>query len=70
MTTELNYGLINSKSSYAGRALKEQSKDVEALLGKLPHSNGTISLEGMRPSAKLRRASTERLNQPFVRLIK
>jgi len=47
------WGLVQSKSSYAGRALKEHSKDIEALLAKLPHAGQAVPLESMRPSAKL-----------------
>lgn len=47
------WGLVQSKSSYAGRAMKEHAAEIEALLSKLPHASQAVPLESMRPSAKL-----------------
>ncbi|MBY0515831.1 MAG: AAA family ATPase [Bacteriovoracaceae bacterium] len=49
----LLWGLIQSKSTYASKALKEYSKEVETSLAKLPHTTGQVNLESMRPTAKL-----------------
>ncbi|MFP5458976.1 MAG: ATP-dependent Clp protease ATP-binding subunit [Bacteriovoracia bacterium] len=49
----LLWGLTQNKSSYAHRALKEQQGDIEQLMARLPHTTGTVTLETLRPSAKL-----------------
>jgi ATP-dependent Clp protease ATP-binding subunit ClpB len=49
----LLYGLILNKSSYASKALKDNVKEVEALLNNLPRSSGQIAIENIRTSSKL-----------------
>lgn len=46
-------GLIQNKSSYASKALKDQLKNVEAKISKLPHTTGQVNLESIRPAAKM-----------------
>jgi ATP-dependent Clp protease ATP-binding subunit ClpB len=46
-------GLILNKSSYASKAMKENHKEVEALLERLPRTTGQVSLEQLRPSSRL-----------------
>jgi ATP-dependent Clp protease ATP-binding subunit ClpB len=46
-------GLVQSKSTYAHKALKEHLKEIEALAASLPRTTGQLSLENMRPSSKL-----------------
>ncbi len=49
----LLHGLVQSKSTYAGRALKENAKEIEAGLERLPKAGNPIPLDQLRPSAKL-----------------
>lgn len=49
----LLYGLTQNKSSYASKALKENLKEIEAMLGQLPHSTKALPLEQIRPSARM-----------------
>lgn len=46
-------GLILNKSSYASKALKDNQKEVEALILNLPRTSGQLSIETIRPSSKL-----------------
>jgi ATP-dependent Clp protease ATP-binding subunit ClpB len=46
-------GLILNKSSYASKALKENQKEVEAVLERLPRTSGQINLDNIRTSSKL-----------------
>lgn len=49
----LLYGLILNKSSYASKAMKENQKEVEGLLERLPRTTGSVSMENLRTSPKL-----------------
>lgn len=49
----LLWGLATNKSSYASKALKEQIKDIEAGLVRLPRTTSAVNIEQMRPSSKL-----------------
>lgn len=49
----LLYGLILNKSSYASKAMKENIKEVEALLDRLPKTSGQLAIENIRSSSKL-----------------
>lgn len=46
-------GLILSKSSYANKALKDNQKEVEALVDKLPRTTGQLAIDNIRTSSKL-----------------
>lgn len=46
-------GLILNKSSYASKALKENQKEVEGLIEKLPRTTGQLNIENIRTSSKL-----------------
>lgn len=46
-------GLIRNKSSYVSKAMKENVKEVEALIEKLPRTTGNINIDNIRPSHKL-----------------
>lgn len=46
-------GLILNKSSYASKALKENQKEVEAVLERLPRTSGQLNLDNIRTSQKL-----------------
>ncbi|MBA2403374.1 MAG: AAA family ATPase [Bdellovibrionales bacterium] len=46
-------GLILNKSSYASKAMKENVKEVEALLEKLPRSTGQVDINNLRTSSRL-----------------
>jgi ATP-dependent Clp protease ATP-binding subunit ClpB len=46
-------GLMLNKSSYASKAMKDNIKEVEALIERLPKTSGTITLDNIRPSSKL-----------------
>lgn len=46
-------GLILNKSSYASKSMKENLKEVEVLLEKLPRTSGQISIDNIRMSSKL-----------------
>jgi ATP-dependent Clp protease ATP-binding subunit ClpB len=46
-------GLILNKSSYASKAMKENQKEVEGFLERLPRTTGQVTLEGLRTSTKL-----------------
>ena len=46
-------GLILNKSSYVSKALKENLKEVEGLISKLPKTTGQVNIESLRPSSKL-----------------
>lgn len=45
-------GLILNKSSYASKAMKDNLKEVEALVSGLPRTTGQISIDQVRPSSK------------------
>ncbi len=45
-------GLIMNKSSYASKAMKENQKEVEELVNKLPKTTGQINIENIRTSSK------------------
>lgn len=49
----LLWGLLQNKSSYAHKALKDVASEIEALITRLPHSTQNISLDNLRPAAKL-----------------
>ncbi|WP_408096933.1 ATP-dependent Clp protease ATP-binding subunit [Peredibacter sp. HCB2-198] len=49
----LLYGLILNKSSYASKAMKDNVKEVEALLNTLPRTSGNLSIDNIRTSPKL-----------------
>jgi ATP-dependent Clp protease ATP-binding subunit ClpB len=56
--TELSHwhllsGLIQTKSSFAHRSLKEQTKEVEAQIQRLARAGGQVTIEQLRPSSKL-----------------
>jgi ATP-dependent Clp protease ATP-binding subunit ClpB len=46
-------GLILNKSSYASKAMKDNQKEVEALLERLPRTTGQTNIESLRTSSKL-----------------
>ena len=46
-------GLVLNKSSYASKALKDNVKEIEALLAKLPRTSGNITIDTIRTSSKL-----------------
>lgn len=46
-------GLILNKSSYASKAMKDNQKEVEALIAKLPKTTGTLTLENLKTAPKL-----------------
>ncbi|HXH30744.1 MAG TPA: AAA family ATPase [Bacteriovoracaceae bacterium] len=46
-------GLVLNKSSYAAKALKDNVKEIEALLAKLPKTSGNLNIENIRTSSKL-----------------
>jgi ATP-dependent Clp protease ATP-binding subunit ClpB len=46
-------GLVLNKSSSATKALKDNLKEIEALLTSLPKTSGQISMENIRTSSKL-----------------
>lgn len=46
-------GLILNKSSYVSKAMKDNVKEVEALLAQLPRTSGQVSIENIRMSSKL-----------------
>lgn len=46
-------GLIQNKSSYASKAMKDNLKEVQDLLDKLPRTSGQISIENIKTSSKL-----------------
>jgi ATP-dependent Clp protease ATP-binding subunit ClpB len=48
----LLWGLLQNKSSYAHKALKDVASEIEALITRLPHSTQNISLDNLRPAAK------------------
>lgn len=48
----LLWGLTQNKSSYAHKALKEQTKEIEAHMNKLPRAGSAVSIEQLRPSSK------------------
>lgn len=49
----LLYGLVANKSSYASKAMKENLKEIESALEKLPITTGQLSIDSIRPSSKL-----------------
>ena len=49
----LLWGLIQNKTSYVHRAMKDEVTQVEGFLQALPHSSGPVSIESLRPSTKL-----------------
>lgn len=46
-------GLILNKSSYASKAMKDNQKEVEGMLEKLPRTTNAVSIENLRTSSKL-----------------
>ena len=46
-------GLILNKSSYASKAMKDNIKEVQDLLDRLPRTTGQLTLENLRTNAKL-----------------
>ena len=46
-------GLILNKSSYASKAMKDNSKEVELLLNSLPRTTGQVSIDQLKTSPKL-----------------
>ncbi len=46
-------GLILNKSTYASKALKDNQKEVEDLVTKLPRTSGNLTIENIRTSSKL-----------------
>jgi ATP-dependent Clp protease ATP-binding subunit ClpB len=46
-------GLILNKSSYASKAMKDNQKEVQDLLDRLPRTTGQVSIENIRTSPKL-----------------
>lgn len=46
-------GLILNKSSYASKAMKDNQKEIESLMVKLPTTTGNLTIESIRPSSKL-----------------
>ncbi len=53
MPEHLLWGLILNKSSYASKAMKDNQKEVEALLNKLPTTTSNLSLDNLKTSPKL-----------------
>lgn len=49
----LLYGLVANKSSYASKAMKENLKEIESAMEKLPKTTGQLSIDNIRPSSKL-----------------
>jgi ATP-dependent Clp protease ATP-binding subunit ClpB len=49
----LLYGLITNKSSYSSKAMKENQKEVEGYLERLPRTTSTLTIENLRTSSKL-----------------
>lgn len=49
----LLWGLILNKSSYASKVMKDNQKEVEGLMDKLPRTTGGLNLENLRTSSKL-----------------
>ncbi len=47
------WGLILNKSSYASKAMKDNTAEVEALLNKLPKTTNNVTIESLRTSSKL-----------------
>lgn len=46
-------GLILNKSSYASKAMKDNTKEVEAILERLPRTTSTVDINNIRTSPKL-----------------
>ncbi|MCM2349172.1 MAG: AAA family ATPase [Bacteriovoracaceae bacterium] len=46
-------GLILNKSSYASKSMKNNQKEVEGLIEKLPRTSGQVSIDNIRMSSKL-----------------
>lgn len=46
-------GLILNKSTYVSKALKENLKEVEALVEQLPKTSSKVNIENLRPTSKL-----------------
>jgi ATP-dependent Clp protease ATP-binding subunit ClpB len=49
----LLWGLVLNKSSYASKAMKENQKEVEALLNALPRTTSNLTIENLKTSPKL-----------------
>ncbi len=49
----LLYGLVSTKSSHISKALKENKKEIESELNKIPVSSSAINLEQLRTSTSL-----------------
>jgi ATP-dependent Clp protease ATP-binding subunit ClpB len=49
----LLYGLIQNRSSYVSKAMKDNIKEVESLVQSLPRTSGQISIDNIRTSSKL-----------------
>ena len=46
-------GLILNKSSYASKAMKDNQKEVEGMIEKLPRTTSQVTIEGLKTSPKL-----------------
>ncbi len=46
-------GLIRNKSSYSSKAMKDNLKEVEGMIERLPKTSTPLNLENIRPSSKL-----------------
>lgn len=46
-------GLILNKSSYASKAMKDNVKEVEAMIAKLPKTTGQVNIDNLRTSPRL-----------------
>jgi ATP-dependent Clp protease ATP-binding subunit ClpB len=46
-------GLILNKSSYASKAMKDNLKEVEAMIAKLPKTTGQINIDNLRTSPRV-----------------
>ncbi len=46
-------GLILNKSSYSSKAMKDNQKEVEGLIERLPKTTGSVTLDNLRTSSKL-----------------
>ncbi len=52
-------GLVLNKSTYASKALKDNLKEIEGFVEKLPKTTGQLALENIRVSAKLQEWITQ-----------
>lgn len=53
MPEHLLLGLILNKSSYASKAMKDNLKEVEAMIAKLPKTTGQINIDNLRTSPRV-----------------